>query len=90
VLRSNTLPVSQMSLGGPMDHTQLPHYHIRWSGKATLDWGCFSTRAQAEASAKQLVRQEETCTIEEHNGTCPRCQGAVKSALESEVYRDQT
>lgn len=61
-----------------MDYTQSPHFHIRWSGKATLDWGCFSTRAQAEASAKQLVRQEETFTIEEHNGTCLRCAETMK------------
>lgn len=62
-----------------MDRTQqqLPHYHIRWSSKATLDWEGFSTRKEAEASAKQLVRQQETFTIEEHNGTCSRCADAM-------------
>ena len=71
-----------------MGRTQLPHYHICWSGKATLDWGCFSTRAQAEASAKQLVRHEETYTIEEHDGACLRYQGAVNSVHGTEAYRE--
>jgi hypothetical protein len=60
-----------------MEHTQLPHYHIRWSGKAVLDWENFSTRKEAEASAKQLVRRQETYTIEEHDQACLRCQDAM-------------
>jgi hypothetical protein len=60
-----------------MDHTQLPHYHIRWSGKATLDWEVFGSCKEAEATAKQLVRQKETYTIEEHDGTCLRCRAAM-------------
>jgi hypothetical protein len=61
-----------------MGHTQLPHYHIRWSGKTTLDWERFSTAAEAEASAKQLARPGESYAIEEHDGACRRCQEAVK------------
>lgn len=60
-----------------MDHIQLPHYHIRWSGKETLDWARFSTRKEAEASAKQLVRLSESYAIEEHDGACPACQDAM-------------
>ena len=65
-------------------NAHVPHYHIRWSGKAALDWERFPTRAEAEKSAKQLVRPYETYTIEEHDGACPRCQDAakVKSARE--------
>jgi hypothetical protein len=53
-----------------MGHTQLPLYHIRWSGKTTLDWEPFSTSAETETSAKQLMRLGETYTIEEHDGAC--------------------
>jgi hypothetical protein len=63
-----------------MAPTQLPHYHIRWSGKA-LDWERFPTRAEAEASAKQLMRLGETYTIEEYDGACLRCQEAMKSKM---------
>ena len=61
-----------------MNRNQL-HYHIRWSRIARLDWEYFSTCAQAEASAKQLVRQVETYTIEEHNEACPRCRDAMRA-----------
>jgi hypothetical protein len=65
-----------------MDRTELPHYHIRWSGRTALDWECFNTRAEAEASAKQLTRLGETYTIEEHGEACSRCRDAreLKSA----------
>jgi hypothetical protein len=55
----------------------MTHYHIRWSGKALLDWQCFSTPEEAKASARQLVRQGETYTIEEHDEACPRCEAAM-------------
>ena len=58
--------------------TQLPHYHIRWSDRTSLDWQCFNTHAEAAARAKQLVRREETYTIEEHGEACPRCRDAMK------------
>ena len=61
-----------------MDHPQLPHYHIRWSGKATLDLESFSTPKAAEASAKQLARPHETYTIVERDEACPRCQETMK------------
>ena len=56
------------------------HYHIRWSGKTALDWERFSSRADAEAGAKQLMRLGETYTIEEHDGACQRCRNAMKYA----------
>lgn len=49
------------------------HYHIRWSTKELLDWAAFPSRAEAEASAKQLVRSGETYVIEERDESCPRC-----------------
>lgn len=56
----------------------MPHYHIRWSDRTVLDWEPFSTRVEAEASAKQLVRSGETYNIEERDGECLRCQDAAK------------
>jgi len=63
----------------------MTHYHIRWSGKALLDWQRFSAPEEAKASARQLVRQGETYSIEEHDETCPRCEAAmtVKSMHDS-------
>ena len=55
-----------------------PHYHIHWSRVVTLDWECFGTFAEAEASAKELVRRDETYIIEEHGPDCPRCAAALK------------
>jgi hypothetical protein len=57
----------------------MTHYHIRWSGNVPLDWECFNTYANAEASAKQLLRQGETYTVEEHDETCPRCRAAMEA-----------
>lgn len=54
-----------------------PHYHIRWSRVIDLDWECFSTFAEAEASANELVRVDETYVIEEHGKNCPRCAVAL-------------
>jgi len=55
----------------------MTHYHIRWSGKALLDWQRFSTPEEAQASARQLVLFGETYMIEEHGETCPRCEAAM-------------
>jgi hypothetical protein len=49
------------------------HYHIRWSGAARLDWEPFRSIAEAEASAKQLLREGETYGIEEMDASCARC-----------------
>jgi hypothetical protein len=48
------------------------HYHIRWS-ESKLDWDIFDTPEEAEAAAKQLVLPNETYTIEQFDGDCPRC-----------------
>jgi hypothetical protein len=48
------------------------HYHIRWSDEK-LDWEPFNTRAEAEASAKDLVLGQETYTIQESDQSCTRC-----------------
>ena len=61
----------------------MTHYHIRWSGREVLDWEAFSNHADAEASAKELVRWGESYTIEELNGNCPRCGEAKKSKSQS-------
>ena len=57
----------------------MTHYHIRWSGKALLDWQCFSTPEEAKSSARQLVRLGETYVIEEQDETCSRCQAAMNA-----------
>lgn len=49
------------------------HYHIRWSGVARLDWEPFKTVAEAEASARELLREGETFTVEERDSFCTRC-----------------
>jgi hypothetical protein len=54
------------------------HYHIHWTGKPTLDWACFPTRAEAEKNARQLVLPGETYTIEEHDESCPQCMNLMK------------
>jgi len=51
----------------------MPHYHIRWSSEEVIDWEAFPSSREAEAAAAQLVRRNETYTIEEHNDLCPRC-----------------
>jgi hypothetical protein len=61
-----------------MDRKEEHHYHIHWSGKAALDWEAFGSRAEAEAAAQQLVRQEETYTIAERDEACPRCRDAME------------
>jgi hypothetical protein len=49
------------------------HYHIRWSN-GKLDWERYGTSVEAEAGARQLMRQEETYTVEEFSDTwCRRC-----------------
>lgn len=51
------------------------HYHIRWS---RLDWARFDSLEEAEAAAKQLVRQSETYAVEEYDEACPRCQETMR------------
>ena len=48
-----------------MDRKRKLHFHIRWYEMEALDWECFSTRVDAEARAKQLVRGAETYSVEE-------------------------
>jgi hypothetical protein len=50
------------------------HFHIRWSGKDSLDWQRFQTRQDAITLASELVRPGETYTVEEHSANCPFCQ----------------
>jgi len=42
-----------------------------------LDYETFRTQEEAEASAEQLLRPNETYTIEERDGSCPRCRAAL-------------
>jgi hypothetical protein len=58
-----------------MEQAHFPHYHIRWSVKASLDWTYFPlpTHAEAEENARQLVPPGETYTIEEHDESCLQC-----------------
>jgi hypothetical protein len=52
----------------------MTHFHIRWSGAEAMDWQVFTTRDEAEASAKRTMRSDETYTIEELGVGCTRCQ----------------
>jgi len=68
--------IEPSKLGG----VTMTHYHIRWSGKALLDWQRFSTPEEAKASARKLVRQGETYTIEEQDDErCPRCHPSLNA-----------
>jgi len=53
------------------------HYHIRWSGRATLDWQRFHTREEANVEAARLVLPDESFTIEE---CCEDCLGRLLRA----------
>lgn len=56
-----------------------PHYHIRWARVVPLNWECFNTRTDAEASAELLILQGETYAIEEHGEACQWCRDAEKT-----------
>ena len=51
----------------------MTHFHIRWSGAQAMSWERFSTREEAEATAKERCRPGETYTIEELGEGCTRC-----------------
>jgi len=51
-------------------------FHIRWSS-GKLDWESYSSRAEAEKGARQLMRLGEGFTVEEHGQECPQCRGAM-------------
>ncbi|HTZ47453.1 MAG TPA: hypothetical protein VMH20_07670 [Verrucomicrobiae bacterium] len=56
------------------------HYHIRWSGKP-LDWEPFATVEAAQVAAAQMVRREESYTIEKFDADCLRCKHAFSWKL---------
>ena len=51
----------------------LRHFHIRWSGRLTLDWESFKTHSEAQATAMRLAHPHESYRIEEHDHACERC-----------------
>lgn len=53
------------------------HFHIRWSGTAGLDFSPFDSHAEAEEAAKQLVRHNETYSIEPFDGSCEKCADTI-------------
>ena len=57
------------------------HYHIRWSD-SKLDWERFSTRKEAERTARQLVRPGEKFTLERvDDKACMQCLKFYKGVL---------
>ena len=58
------------------------HFHIRWSNPSgsNLDWEDFANREDAEGRAKELVRPDESYTIEQFDGNCPRCAATTRAA----------
>jgi hypothetical protein len=57
------------------------HFHIRWSGSKPLDWECFSTLYEAEASATNFARPGESYSIETFDETCIRCKLPTEDSL---------
>jgi hypothetical protein len=58
------------------------HYHIRWwSPSSSLDWQAFASREEAETVAKELVRENETYTIDTASVGCKRCLEAAEQAV---------
>lgn len=53
------------------DRQRKVHFHIRWPEK--LDWERFESEAEAAARAEEIVRPDETYSIEPFNGDCPAC-----------------
>jgi hypothetical protein len=55
------------------------HFHIRWSAPlgSKLDWEAFTNKDDAEGRAVELVRPDESYTIEQFDGNCPVCPGAT-------------
>jgi hypothetical protein len=49
------------------------HFHIRWSGASEIDYDAFDSADKAELAAKELVRHNETYSIEEYDDSCKRC-----------------
>jgi hypothetical protein len=49
------------------------HFHIRWSAASTLDWEAFSSRGEAEETARRLAHPHESYRIEERRAACKRC-----------------
>ena len=65
---------------------ETPHYHIHWPRLVPLNWECFNTRADAEASAALVVLQGETYAIKEHGEACQRC-GYAETAKSRDLSR---
>jgi hypothetical protein len=66
------------------------HYHIRWSRSSLLDWQGFTTHAEAETAAKELVGGNETYTVEIATKGCKRCSEVVEQVLEQAMRRQAT
>lgn len=84
VTLSTLAHISKAQMGG----VTMNHYHIRWSGKELLDWQRFSTPEEAKSRARQLVRQGETYTIEEHDETCPRCNALLNATSRDRIFNE--
>ena len=62
------------------------HFHIRWSSTSELDYDCFASREEAGRSAEQLVRPNETYSVEEFDDSCEKC--AAMSRVKHRSYTD--
>lgn len=49
------------------------HFHIRWNSTGELDCFRFSSRYEAEESAKLWARQNEIHSIEAFDDSCSKC-----------------
>ena len=67
----------------------MPHYHICWSSKSTLDWEAFPSYEEAQAQAEQLVLLGESYVIEQVDGDCPQCSSLLTLPTVRSTSRDQ-
>jgi hypothetical protein len=71
-----------------MDLSPKIHHHIRWIPSGDVDWERHETRAQAQESAKQLLRRGEEYAIEQFDEACIQCAALqAGNALRQSAYR---
>ena len=71
------------------DEEGVMHYHIRWSN-SKVDWQAFRSPAEANASARQLARQDEAYAVEKFEGKCWRCAQITEFYRQMRTKRGKT
>jgi len=64
------------------------HYHIRWSGKTSLDWERFATVEEAISLAAQLARVGEGYSVEKFDDkNCIHCTHLSEDVVRENALR---